>query len=875
MVIHKRKFNNDRLKLSLKAHYSVLLPGPSMSTSTATASTTTGGIIPEAIEDDSLGVVRVEDDSAKLEDEVERVRRRTEKRKRIYQTADAVIETLEHLSERPSYQVHEVARAASIVVSAIYRIIKAKHEQNEAIVALYDIMIETHKIAVEKGALNQESEFTGLFDEIVQQTEECYVFLSNYMYKGRLYQVMDFWNSPSKIEDFKSAFEQLKMRFMETQVEVTTATVLYTQRVVLHTQRVVESIDQKMKLRPLEPSTELGPKCHCLLGTRRASLTKILDWCFYGDQSTLWISGIAGCGKSSLIGTLHNSLTTLGFHSRLAAFIRFDRSSYGNAKEFVKALAFSLANFDERFGKQIVEVVEKSPQIAQNTDLSTQVQKLLINPLRGLSEEIAKEGRIVVLVDGIDECSREDRAETNFREQLLELFADDKFGLLPFLRFVLASRPEEDIVTYLRNLNHIHHFQLDHTSNETREDIHYFLTISIEKRPPFRVLDPTSKRSAIKLLADRASGLFVWAATVVVFIAENVVKRLDLFTQEEPSKDPLHALTILYETALNSLVNSHGDDDIKENICIALGLIIASGAFPSVQVLHSILNIPYPKKQAGILGAFQKLQSLVIVTQENGAYQLLHKSFDDFLTSKDRAGHWYIDMEKYRAILYEAMITCTMDHLDKADEELPEALSSDLYLYAIEGPVFGVQQNLSLYQSLQQKLKRFLLGYVKGGSTTQKIFGIRCHQQAEKLQHDSEFMRKAWLGASGLEYIAKHPLVVKDFFNIMLYDAALAGKVTKTNPKDQPESLEWEVDNIYMSVFIQMASGSNVYEEIVVVLDKNPIPPVVSLGPEMEMPIKIREASVKEFIEWGEYKEGKWVPIVEPQNRGRWRNVER
>ncbi|KAK7051179.1 hypothetical protein VNI00_004679 [Paramarasmius palmivorus] len=527
-----------------------------------------------------------------------------------------------------------------------------------------------------------------------------------------------------------------------------------------------------------------------------------------------------------------------------------------------------------------MEVIERSPHIAQNTDLNTQVEELLINPLQGLSDEIAKEGRIVILVDGIDECSRSDQVDANFRGQLLEMFANNTFALLPFLRFVLASRPEEDIVAYLRNLSHIHHFPLDHTSLETRQDIHYFLTKSFDQHPPFRILNSSSKHSAIELLADRASGLFIWAAAVVMFIAENVMERLDLFTQEQPPKDPLYALTILYQTALNSFVIRHGDEDIRENICIALGLIITSSSIPSVQVLHNLVKYVYPKKEAGILGAFQKLQSLVIITQREGAYQLLHKSFDDFLSSKDQAGHWYINTEKYKAILYEAMITCTMDHLDKANKELPEALSSDLYLYAIEGPWYGADEDLSLYQSLQQKLERFLLGYVKRGQAAQRVFGKRCHLQAEKLQHDSEFMQKAWLGASWLQsFPYDFKIGVKDFFNIMLYDAALAGKVTKTNADDQ-HAFEWEVDNIYMSVFVQMAGGSNVYEEIVAELDKNPIPPVVLLSAEMEMPIKIvsggrirmdtrsvslgKEASTKEFIEWG-YKLDEWIPIAEYQ----------
>ncbi|KAK7041875.1 hypothetical protein VNI00_008832 [Paramarasmius palmivorus] len=778
MVIHKRKSHNDPLKLSLKAQYSVLA-----SSTLATSAPLATDSEEINIEDDSKErIARINDDSVNLEDELEIVRRQTERCKRIYRTADAVIETLNHLSE----------------------IIKAKHEQNEAIVALYDNMLETHKIAVEKEALNQNSDFSELFDDIVRQSEECYVFLSNYIYKGRLYyhadicgadQVMDSCNSLSKIEAFNNIFEQLQKRFNDTQVEVTTVTVLYTQR-------VVESIDQKINLRPLEPSTELlGPKCHCLLGTRRSSLTKILDWCFYGGQSILWISGIAGCGKSSLIGTLHNSLSTLGFRSRLAAFIRFDRSSYRDAKEFVKALAFLLANFDQRFGNRILDVLEKSPQIAQNTELSTQVQKLLINPLRGLSEEITKEGRIVVLVDGIDECSRSDQAETNFRGQLLELFANDKFGLLPFLRFVLASRPEEDIVAYLQGLDHIHHIQLDRTSNETRQDICYFLSKSFQQHPSLRVLDNAIKSSAVELLAERASGLFIWAATVVGFIKGNVAQRMKVFTENEPPENALHALTVLYKTALDSLVNENGDEDIEQNICMALGLIMASPSDDecTIPILRGLSKHVDPENNPDILGTFQKLRSLV--TEEHGHYELLHKSFDDCLTSKDQAQRWYISTEKYQAILYEAKITCIMDYLDRIDMELPAALLSDVYRYAIWGPANCVYLDLSLYPSLPEKLERFLLGYL-----------------VEKHHHDSEFMRKAWLSASRLRHIYTPTLVVKDFFNIMLYDAAVAGKVTKTYA-DSEHALEWEVDNIFMSVFVQMANGSNHYEEIVAVLD--------------------------------------------------------
>ncbi|KAK7051181.1 hypothetical protein VNI00_004681 [Paramarasmius palmivorus] len=194
---------------------------------------------------------RLNEGIATLDDPVEKKRALAEKRRHIYQTANTVIKALDLLSE-----AHEIARAASIVVSGIYHVIKAKHEQNEAIVSLYDIMTETFSIVLDKAALNTRGHFTKSFNDIVRQSEECYVFLSNYMLKGSLRQLIDLWDTPSKIAEFTAAFELLKKQFIDAQIEVTTSIAIDAQKhlkslerkaavtmvTVLNTQKVVESI---------------------------------------------------------------------------------------------------------------------------------------------------------------------------------------------------------------------------------------------------------------------------------------------------------------------------------------------------------------------------------------------------------------------------------------------------------------------------------------------------------------------------------------------------------------------------------------------------------------------------------------------------------
>ncbi|PBK66175.1 hypothetical protein ARMSODRAFT_891031, partial [Armillaria solidipes] len=83
-------------------------------------------------------------------------------------------------------------------------------------------------------------------------------------------------------------------------------------------------------------------------GTRVETINALVSWIGECDDSILWCSGLAGTGKSSLVGTLHSLLS---FHtssrSRLAAFIRYDRTEYPNSSELITSIAYSLGMFDQ------------------------------------------------------------------------------------------------------------------------------------------------------------------------------------------------------------------------------------------------------------------------------------------------------------------------------------------------------------------------------------------------------------------------------------------------------------------------------------------------------------------------------------------------
>ncbi|PBK89503.1 hypothetical protein ARMGADRAFT_935518 [Armillaria gallica] len=64
-------------------------------------------------------------------------------------------------------------------------------------------------------------------------------------------------------------------------------------------------------------------------GTREETIKHLLAWIMDSNGSILWCSGLVGMGKSSIVGTLHKLLSfEMSNHSRLAAFIRYDRTLY-------------------------------------------------------------------------------------------------------------------------------------------------------------------------------------------------------------------------------------------------------------------------------------------------------------------------------------------------------------------------------------------------------------------------------------------------------------------------------------------------------------------------------------------------------------------
>ncbi|KAK0229508.1 hypothetical protein EDD85DRAFT_737623, partial [Armillaria nabsnona] len=148
----------------------------------------------------------------------------------------------------------------------------------------------------------------------------------------------------------------------------------------------------------------------CLEQTQVKTIEILNSWIkdSHCNKRVLWCSGLAGTGKSSLTGTLHDKLTDsegVQLQGRLGAFIHYDCTEKSPDMLIVcliPSIMFLLGDHDEQIGRAIAKVVHDSLGI-WNTPAQKQYTKLLYKPLKSMSN-LVEDGPLVIIIDGLDEC---------------------------------------------------------------------------------------------------------------------------------------------------------------------------------------------------------------------------------------------------------------------------------------------------------------------------------------------------------------------------------------------------------------------------------------------------------------------------------------
>lgn len=457
------------------------------------------------------------------------------------------------------------------------------------------------------------------------------------------------------------------------------------------------------------PAHQREPKLMCLEGTRVEVINDVMYWITECRGGMLWYTGVAGSGKSSFMGTLCQVLSSeyACGRNRLGSFIRYDRLEYTDSSKLIISITYSLALFDRRIGHAIAQARRKIGSVLPPFP-RVQFDRLLREPLRTIPE-LLYEGPVVVIIDGLDECN----TSTDILDVLVEAFGPE----LPFMRLIVSCREVERISrVFMPKLHHasITRLVLDTSSKDVNSDIqryiafrfrHIYALLVERAKEVNRFHQLRSEDEAVKELAQRAKGLFIWAVAVCTFLEQLPSEaRLEALLGSRIPDDAIQSLTMLYRVALDLIVTEGQENlenaDIRRCIRDLLGAIVVAEVPPGLTLEAIGALVLKPMDPAGKT-VYSKLTSVVEMSSEQKVLWLMHKSFDDFLQDKNRSGEeWFIDVEEHKRNLARVSLSSLNIFLrcswqPNATKDVPaqqcrDRIPAHICHYAVLGPAWHI-----------------------------------------------------------------------------------------------------------------------------------------------------------------------------------------
>ncbi|KAF9441385.1 hypothetical protein P691DRAFT_684064, partial [Macrolepiota fuliginosa MF-IS2] len=308
------------------------------------------------------------------------------------------------------------------------------------------------------------------------------------------------------------------------------------------------------------------PKCH---PNTRIQIRADLHNCINGTTRLIWMHGPAGVGKSAIMQTIAETVST-------CATLFFARSSdppRNDSKKVFTTLAYSLAVSNDSYYKYIEAKLSKDPFFLEKS-LAEQFHRLFIAPFIGNLVDTGHQ-RWVVLLDGLDECKNDE----NDQCRIVDLIRDsilNHTGTTPFV-WIIASRPEAHLMAALRKLKvnfrdcpaEFWERGIPVDSDDAVQDIERYLHTEFTKIREDNLdsfPDPAStwpSNGDFLKVAKASSGLFVFASTLTKYISvDRPASRLKLIMAliDQPtiyptgvSQGPFSLLDMLYTQVMSDI----------------------------------------------------------------------------------------------------------------------------------------------------------------------------------------------------------------------------------------------------------------------------------------------------------------------------------
>ena len=353
---------------------------------------------------------------------------------------------------------------------------------------------------------------------------------------------------------------------------------------------------------------------------------------------------MAGTGKSTIARTIADSFAE---QKKLGAsfFLSRGEADLGNAKMFFSTIASRLANKEPSLRKHISKAISKNPQIV-NGGLAEQWEHLLLNPLKDWEHELFqhnpetfKPQTLVLVIDALDECDDENKIRL-----LVRLLAKSKELQKIRVRVFITSRPEQPIRLGFKNIDgdaHRDYALHDIDKGITQQDIFLFLLHKLEEiREDYEIEQGWPAGTVIQALAQKANGLFIYAATACRFLQNPKAEtQLELLLDENTYSESLDAVVdgIYSQVLTYSLTEKSGHKkraETAESFREVVGPIVILFDPLSYTSLAELIELR-PQSVRNILDHLHSV--LDIPASQDHPIRLLHPSFREFLLDPTRS----------------------------------------------------------------------------------------------------------------------------------------------------------------------------------------------------------------------------------------------
>jgi len=460
-----------------------------------------------------------------------------------------------------------------------------------------------------------------------------------------------------------------------------------------------------------------GNRQGCLKGTRANVLLQLERWVKdERDHRVFWLNGLAGTGKSTIAQTFAEISFADG---KLGAsfFCSRDFEARNNLQAIFPTIAFQLAYRYPLFREQLLRVLRATPGVGRES-LCSQMERIVVEPLK------ATRIRTLIIIDALDECKDDEPASAIL--SVLSRYV----GKIPHVKFFITGRPEPRIRSGFRleslrpitEVLRLHDVERSLVDGDIKLFFKTRLSNIAKTRSDGNFAEDWPKSSDIDLLCKKATGLFIYASTVVKFVESRhhtPTERLNLIISlpQSTAHEGKSGIDLLYTQVLEQAFCDVESDEqeLYSHFRSVVGMVLLVLNPLPIQSLSTLF------KRSDISTTLHSLHSVLLFpTNRADPIQAFHKSFPDFLTDPGRCKdeRFFINPSVYHQ---EILLLC----LSLMKEKLKKNICS-LDNYAILGEVgdISTQRRVHIGAALEyacQFWTKHLMGIPGNGHNVEEV----------------------------------------------------------------------------------------------------------------------------------------------------------